>query len=327
MMSALACRIRARTSIFAPVLRRLLPLLPAVALVAGCATAPRNSNRDWPRYTLHAAQTVLLSSPHGEQFDASALLLMADGSLLTVNDRGPQVYRIEMVPGAGEGRLAPVEGLFRPSELAPLAPLKQGHYDCEGLARDDQGRIYLCEEANRWVLRCDPKTGKVERLPIDWALVAGFFSADPNASFEGIAVGNGRLFVANERSAPLIITVDLRTLRVTGSFQPQPRKGSFFGTHYSDLCWFDGRLWVLCRQHRVVLEVNPDTREVVAEFDYEAVEDALGYRKGLPVGIMEGLAVDRDWIWLVTDNNGWPRKSAPNDIRPTLVKCPRLDRR
>jgi hypothetical protein len=73
--------------------------------------------------------------------------------------------------------------------------------------------------------------------------------------------------------------------------------------------------------------VNPDTREVLAEFDYEAVEDALGYRKGLPVGIMEGLAVDRDWIWLVTDNNGWPRKSSPKDIRPTLVKCPRPDRR
>ena len=57
-----------------------------------------------------------------------------------------------------------------------------------------------------------------------------------------------------------------------------------------------------------------DTREVLAEFDYEAVEDALGYRKGLPVGIMEGLAVDHDWIWLVTDNNEWPRRSSPGPV-------------
>jgi uncharacterized protein YjiK len=217
--------------------------------------------------------------------------------------------------------------LFRPSELAPLAPLKEGHYDCEGLARDEMGRIYLCEEGNRWVLRCDPKTGRVERLPIDWAPVEQYFSSvDKNASFEGIAVGRGKLYVANERSSPVVIVVDLGSLRVTGAFHPQPRKGSFFGTHYSDLCWFEGRLWILCRQHRVVLEVNPDTREVLAEFDYEALEDALGYQKGLPVGIMEGLAVDRDWIWLLTDNNGMPRKSAPHDIRPMLLKCPRPDR-
>src|SRR4029077_1521517 len=120
-----------------------------------------------------------------------------------------QVYRIELTPGATEAQLAPMEALFKPAELAPLAPLKKGHYDCEGLARDDQGRIYMCEEENRWILRCDPRTGRVERLPIDWARVESFFSADPNASFEGIAVGRGKLYVANERSAPLVITVDL----------------------------------------------------------------------------------------------------------------------
>jgi hypothetical protein len=276
---------------------------------------------------LKAAQTVALSAPDGERFDASALLLLPDGSLLTVNDRGPEVYRIDRTTDAAEARLIPVPNLFRPAELARFVALKQGHYDCEGLARDEQGRIYICEEANRWILRCDPGTGRVERLPIDWSPVESFFSADPNASFEGIAVGGGKLYVANERSAALVIAVDLVSLRVTGWFQPQPRKGSLLGTHYSDLCWFEDRLWILCRQHRVVLEVNPRTREVVGEFDYEAIEDALGYHKMLPVGIMEGLAVDRDAIWLVTDNNGLPRKSARHDIRPTLVRCPRPELR
>jgi hypothetical protein len=75
----------------------------------------------------------------------------------------------------------------------------------------------------------------------------------------------------------------------------------------------------------VVLEVEPRTHEVLAEFDYQAAEDRLDYRKDLPVGIMEGLAVDRDFIWLATDNNGFGRKSAPGDIRPTLLRCPRPD--
>lgn len=302
---------------------RSLLFLPSLILFAGCTSVPQNTNQEWPRYTLRATQVIVLNPPQGERYDASGLLLMPGGSLLTINNLRPQLNRTDVQPGVSEAPLQPVEGCF---SAASLSPLRADRFDLEGLARDDQERLYVCDEANRWILRCDPQTGRVERLPIDWSPVEDFFSAERNASFEGVAVGEGQLYVANERSAPLIITMDLRTLRVTDWFQPQPRKFSLLGTHYSDLCWFEGKLWVLCRQHRVVLAVNPATREVLAEFDYEAVEDALGYQKTLPVGIMEGLAVDRDSIWLVTDNNGWPRKSSANDLRPTLVKCPRPDR-
>src|SRR5437868_7848952 len=149
-------------------MRSILVPLAVVALLSGCATPPRSNNTGWPRFTLHAAQTIVLNPPNGEEFDASALLFLPDGALLTVNDRGPRVYRIEMSPGAPEARLVHVEELFRSSELAAFAVLKHGRYDCEGLARDERGRIYMCEEADRWILRCDPKTGRVERLPIDW---------------------------------------------------------------------------------------------------------------------------------------------------------------
>jgi hypothetical protein len=76
-----------------------------------------------------------------------------------------------------------------------------------------------------------------------------------------------------------------------------------------------------------VLEVDPERRIVLAEFDFGDLEESLGYRTGLPVGIMEGLAVDKDSIWLVTDNNGDPRGRTGNDIRPTLVRCARPDRK
>ena len=77
----------------------------------------------------------------------------------------------------------------------------------------------------------------------------------------------------------------------------------------------------------MVLEVNPETHAVLAEFDYGDLEESLGYRTGLPVGIMEGLAVSKDSIWLLTDNNGEPRGRRGNDIRPTLVRCARPDRK
>lgn len=167
----------------------------------------------------------------------------------------------------------------------------------------------------------------MERLPIDWGPVKDYFSAiEPNASFEGIAIGHGMLYVANERSSAIIIEVDLATLRVKGHFVVQPTKSSFFGLHYSDLCWFENQLWVLCRQHRVILKIDPRTHYVLEEFDFRDIEDSLGYRTGLPVGIMEGLAVNRDYIWIVTDNNGDPRGRTGNDIRPTLVRCKRPDK-
>jgi len=148
-----------------------------------------------------------------------------------------------ILPGATEARLVPLNDCFTPTQLAALAG-DQRPFDCEGVAQDEQGRFYLCEERRRWILRCDPKTGRVERLPIDWSSVKDYFSpVDSNASFEGIAIGKGKLYVANERSSPLIIVVDLASLRVKGHFLVYPKKSSFFGMHYSDLCWFDGKLW------------------------------------------------------------------------------------
>jgi hypothetical protein len=307
------------------------PVLFALLLIAGCASAPikPESEMAWPQYRLRAGQITRLDPPDGKrQFDASGLLLLRSGELLTLaNNRGAQLYRIEFLPDASQARLAPTEW-FTSSQVTAELGVKPAELDCEGIAQDVQGRFYVCEEKNRWVLRCRAESGGIERLPIDWAPVKNYFNGlDANASFEGIAVGRDNLYVANERSAPTIIVVDLKHLKVSGHFEVHPRTSSFFGTHYSDLCWFDGKLWVLCRQHRVVLAVNPKTQRVLAEFDYRELEDDLGYRKILPisVGIVEGLAVDRDSIWLLTDNNGLGRADAPEDPRPTLIRCQRPD--
>jgi hypothetical protein len=43
------------------------------------------------------------------------------------------------------------------------------------------------------------------------------------------------------------------------------------------------------------------------------------------VGVMEGLAVDKNYFWLCTDNNGLSRKKYPGDTRPSLFQCRRPD--
>ena len=296
------------------------------ALVAGCATKKIPPSTDWPTYTLRAVQTTLLTPPTVKSFDASGLLFMPDGSLITIgNTHAATPYRIDFGPDFREAKLVALTNYFPSNAIAVITEGRSGRLDCEGLAMDPQGRLYLCGERERWILRSD-SAGRVEKLPIDWKPVQKYFSTvDPNASFEGIAIGNGHLYVANERNSPVIIDVDLNSLKVKRDFVVYPHKSSLLGLHYSDLCWFENKLWVLCRQHYVVLKVDPASLQVLAEYDYRELENRLSYRTGLPLGIMEGLALDSEYIWLVTDNNGDDRKGAPGDKRPTLLKCRRPD--
>ena len=302
-----------------------LGLIGSVAAIsAGCSTTRPPAPPAWPIHELRAAQTIALTLPDASNFDASALLLMPDGDLLTLRDADATLYRVQIHAGTATADLLPLTNYFTAAALAPFTRDKHGRYDCEGLARDDQGRLYICEEADRWILRCDPASGRVERLAIDWSPVQKFFSPDRNASFEGVAVGGGRLYVANERQSPVILVVDLATLKIVDHFVVTPRTGSLLGIlHYSDLSWSNGRLYVLCRQHRVVLEVEPKSHAVLAEYNYRALEEELGYSGLLPVGLMEGLAVEREFLWLVTDNNGLCHGPGGQDKRPTLLQCPR----
>lgn len=306
----------------------LLPLLVVLLVLTGCKTPQNTSGHGWPRHRLEAAQITSLNLPDGRQFDASGLYLLESGELLTLrNTRDSILYRIEFLPGGKEANLKPFGDCFSTDALRATVT-DTGAFDCEGIARDLEGRFYICEERRRVIFRCDPKSGRTERLPIVWGKAEDYFSTvDKNASFEGVAVGDGMLYVANERSSAVIIEVDLASLKSKKTFVVQPAKSSFFGLHYSDLCWFESQLWVLCRQHRVVLKVDPKSRQVLEEFDFGDIEESLGYRTGLPVGLMEGLAVSKDSIWIVTDNNGDPRGRTGNDKRPTLVRCPRPDRR
>lgn len=282
-----------------------------------------------PKHTLHADATWQLNPAHGERFDASALLFLPDGSLLTLNDRSALVHQIDFHSTPGSANLVPKPNLFSTNGMYSTEVPPPRSHDVEGLAIDPQGRIYLCEESRRRILRYDPVTQKGEVLPIDWTPVRKYFdSKDSNASFEGIAIGGDTLYVANERNVGRIIAVDLQTFKIKDHFQVAPVDRPARDIHYTDLCWLSGDLWVLCRESHCVLQVNPVTHKVLAEFDYSSLElshDTAYFNPYPGYGFFEGLAVDATHIWLAIDNNGFPRIAAPMDTRPSLYRCPRPD--
>jgi glutamine cyclotransferase len=300
-------------------------LMSALIMVGGAGGAESNSAR--PRHELVPDAAWQINLPDLEPFEASGLLRLSTGQLLAVNNRGPEVFRLGLPDAATSAFPELWTAAFPADQLRRVAKTPNGRYDVEGIACDDQGRLYLCEESQRWILRWDPSVQRVERLTIDWSPVRQFFSArDRNASFEGIAVGNGILYLANERDRGRIIEVNLDRLEVTGSFEVRTARRGPWDTHYSDLAWFDGRLYVLLRDSRAILCVEPGSRNVEAEYDFSAIEKnpEWRYQTLLPfVGNMEGLAIDRAHFWLVTDNNNLPRERHIEDRRPTLFRCPR----
>jgi hypothetical protein len=197
------------------------------------------------------------------------------------------------------------------------------------VTEDDEGRIYLCEEANRWILRWDPRDKTVTRLDIDWSPVRKYFSSDRNAAFEGIAIHGSTLYVANERKKGRLMAVDLNTLKVTDDFALRASHSIWYDPHYSDLCWHEGALFALMREDHVILKIDPAAHRVLAEYNFEQMEHDpdVAYHMVVPlvVGVMEGLAVDDHYFWLCTDNNGLARKRHPGDTRPSLFKCRRPD--
>ena len=301
------------------------PLMPAL----GAEPVAANPVAGTRRYILEAEKSWQLNLPDGERFDASGLFERKNGELLTVNDRGPGVFTIKFKENENSADLVRLPDCFTPGQLSILNGEKAGRYDCEGICQDPVGRIYICEEENRWIMRWDPKTKKVERLDIDFSAVKKYFDpSDRNASFEGVAVGNGKLFIANERQMGRIIVVDLETLRIVDHFVARPAGSLSLDIHYSDLSWHGGALFALLREHHSILKIDPATKRVLAQYDFEALEKekSVAYRTVFfGVGVMEGLAVDDNYFWLCTDNNGLARKQFPGDTRPTLFKCRRPD--
>jgi hypothetical protein len=304
----------------------LIPILAATILAPPTKPVARPAP---VHHSLELDQAWQLNLPRDEAFGGSGLQLLPNGQLLAVHDRSPEVFRVEFIEGTNVANLVLHPELFSKSQLAHLAPDRTHRYDIEGIARDHQGRVYLCDEAQRWILRCSPSAPQAERLQIDWSPVEHFFNKhDRNASFEGIAIGNDRLYVANERSHAVIVVVDLDSLTVVNFFSPRPASLRFWEPHYSGLSWHQGILYVLVRESRTILAVDPASGHVRAEYDYRAIEldPEFQYQLVAPfAGVMEGLAVDDDHFWLLTDNNHRPRLRHPHDRRPTLFRCLRPD--
>ena len=89
---------------------------------------------------------------------------------------------------------------------------------------------------------------------------------------------------------------------------------------YTGLDTFEQRSFVLERNHYQVCELTIQyTKQHCYSFQNIALSKEWGYATG-QYGLAEGLAMNKDHLWIIVDNNGNAKRRDSHDTRSTLMQ-------
>lgn len=290
-----------------------------------------------------------LTSEIPGRFDPSGLTYWPEKNLLlTVNDKLDDIHLFAINPfqAPPSGVLQAKSILKSKVHIPRIASTVWKNYwmslDLEGIAYCDQHAIVVGEET-RLLFRVHPTTGQYTRHALDvqdYMVRSAYqrhpmagFSLDSNAGYEGIACDSQRkqLYVMQERQPRAILVVAMPTqwkdgqnLRIIRHFDlpgfslPRNINGINSEPDFAGADIDGAFLYVLYRNERLVMKVDPQRSQLVDVRSYRHAEQGL-YQQRNPFGLAEGLVVRKDRIWIVLDNNNRPRVSNPQDRRPVLL--------
>lgn len=309
-------------------------LLQDCALLAiaifGCSIAPPPERpvAPQPRAIEPAPELELLAAlpieapesfqPSGLWFEQGRLLVVSDKHEDTVYELGLEAER----------------AVARPFLQFERLPDVADHLDWEGVSGDGAGGLLLVSESAYRVARIEVARGVgPPASTARWITpslhaageAAGCFQA-PNAGFEGLArLDTGELLLAIERRPRGLMDVSVdsgepvgRTQAMLDSIYPV-RPGRV--PDFADLTVAESNVYALMRNGHLVVRLERRAGAWVEEraVSYAAAEnDARFIYADDEFGLGEGLALTADRIFVVLDNNGQARVSAPKDSRPLL---------
>jgi uncharacterized protein YjiK len=286
----------------------------AAALLAWSAAAPA-SEPSFPELELAAAVPV----DGSDGLDLSGLALRGR-TLYAVSDKDDaRIFRIVLAPGHASARLEPAVPITLPPDSG------KGRCDWEGLDIAPDGRWLLASELKHRVLALPAKGGTGTWITPNLQPAArphGMLQVT-NAGLEGLTAGpGGTLILAAERQnrglieiAPgrpaVFFPLTTSITRLHPPRVPDLAAVEWTGTHLlglyrnaellvrlekKDGAWNETRAWSFRQTVR-----RPDLRYIAATF-----------------GMVEGLALSKDFIYLCADNNRSGRATDPADRRGLL---------
>ncbi|GAB4373889.1 MAG: hypothetical protein Kow0042_18080 [Calditrichia bacterium] len=247
-------------------------------------------------------------------------LTIRNDTLLTISDKDDStIFWIEL--GEKEAFLHPFLRFRLPESISIPA-------DFEGITLDEEGTIYLISESLFRILKVRTDGSPAEWITPSlkpWGQREGLFRKR-NANLEGITwIGGNQFILCQEREPRGMLTVRIESDAVrVKAFQldesifpfPKGRKPDFAG-----LYWFQQNLYVLERNPSIVARlVEADSGFVEKNgWSYGHVEsrDSLRYTD-IRYGLAEGLAMDKNFVYIVLDNNGDARYIDPDNRRAQL---------
>ena len=184
-------------------------------------------------------------------------------------------------------------------------------YDWEGVSCDPEGGLYLLSESFADVLAIKATQ------PSQW-LYPGFFDyghrlgafQENNAVVEGIAWSEVGHYVAAERQP-----------RGLFHLTKDQSEGQVFSDKddIAGLFWQQQKLFVLERNARKLCRYDGVSLAKELCWSYQHIElDQQYHYQNTRFGIAEGIAVWRDSLWIIVDNNSKARLVADQDVRPQL---------
>jgi hypothetical protein len=337
-----------------------LTLVGGLSIVSGRSPASQPTTVPVSIKELRHVRTVALQfRPYSlglgrkwRRFDPSGLVyLPKQKRFYTVNDKARRFRLFSFsLPALGQ-QTTPIQMVYNHKVFWPEKP--HAHWprfkmrlDMEGVTVCG-GAVYVVSEQQRLVIRYHLKTKKVTRHPIDFATYerktaqkwrpVPRFSVSFNAGYEGITCDprRKRLYLIQERQPRMIFAASWLSTWKDGTalslidhfdlpslFLPKRVKGVDLPPDFAGAAMSGSFLYVLYRNARVVMKVDPIRHALIQTVSYGKTESKL-YASPKPYGLAEGLALSSQRLFLVFDNNGRPRAQLPTDRRPVVASFKR----
>ena len=314
-----ACK-RGPVAVRLPATLRALRLPPGFCLLLApfvlCASAllwmPGPAAAQDSPVILEAISVLPVEGPESNQ--PSGLFVHND-TLYTVSDKHDDtIFRIELREDAA---------VFVP-HIRFDAPVPFGVFglDLEGITRDDDGSFYLASEGAFAILKVDADGKKASWVTTSLRKVgasAGLFQTR-GGYLEGITLmGRDRFLITAERQPCGLIEVDMAPVQRIVEIANHGSTNSYTGLHREV-----ENVYILQRStatiRRTIRYLDMDAPSTIWSFAHIVNDPEYLYQhEQFGAKTAEGLAMDRDRVYVILDNNNDARRMYPSDHRPLLL--------
>ncbi len=291
-----------------------LRLLPA--LLSLCAlTLFRTPEAAHAQNEPIALEPISVLPVEGPEFNQPSGLFMHNDTLYTVSDKHDDtIFRIELRDDAA---------VFVPHvRFEPPRPFGVFRLDLEGITRGEDGSFYLASEGAFAILKVEASGNKASWVTTslrDVGASAGLFQTR-GGYLEGITLmGRDRFLVTAERQPCGLIEVDMAPKQRIVEIANHGSTDSYTGLHREE-----ENVYILQRStatiRRTIRYLNIDAPSTIWSFAHIVNDPEYLYQhEQFGAKTAEGLAMDRDRVYVILDNNNDARRMYPEDVRPLLL--------